>query len=273
MKRKLFENDSRQVKFRAETKLNVQPAVNNQTSEIPKFNTEFIGTTNLFNSLSITGEITYNYTTMKSIIKECLSQSTNNQFTNTKVIHIHEIKNHFITFHLPHNLNLADLLDEATFESNFSLAFQKQLALVEFKNKIMPKLKIRINAIKNSSNIKNISSDDLTYFRQIICFAFPYLFNLTFPECACYPQNLNQLLLWRSGIKMNCINGAGCESFIKYNPKFYDSLFVGRCNSYSNISVIQNIININSKGNVTLNIDNGIFSLLKSLEKEVSIKN
>ena len=219
----------------------------------------------------VSGTIKYDYYKMIDIIKSNLAQNSNNQFQNVKVINIKQIDNDFISFYIPSYLKLDKILSTLNFETNFSKAFAMDLQNTSFYNKDFLKVRVTILPQKNQSkdNEKMLDEYELGFFRQIICFSFSFIFNLKFAGCACYPQNIDELFLWKSGIYMNCVNAAECNSFLSQNPGAIDPLFVGLCNNAEIISVIQNNINFYTSNEIKidLNIKNSITHVLNRLVK------
>ncbi len=225
----------------------------------------------------ISGTIEYDYTKMINVIKSNLSQNENNQFQNIKIIKITAIDNDFISFYIPNYLKLDKILSITNFETNFSKAFGTDLQNVNFYNKDFRKI---IVLIKSNANLvrdtqKTLDDYELTFFRTIFCFSLSYLFNLKCAVCACYPQDINQLLLWKSGINMNCINAAECKSFLTQNPGAIDPMFVGPCNNAEIISVIQNNLNFYSSQDIKINvhIKNSITQVLNRLAETFKNQN
>ena len=229
---------------------------------------------NVFNTQQLKCELIYNYEDMKKKILANFKQEDQNYLNNIRVLKI-RVKNDFVSFYLPHDLNITLLLDSYCFDRNFYNAFKIELKNYIFNHKHFPLVQIKINNSVNSTNSANsvnqslLNVNDLTYFRQIICLSFAYLFNINFKECACYPQTINQLIYLQSGINMNCINAVECKTFLLNNPEAFDSLVIGPCQTADILAVAINSISafaLNGDNNINVDVKM-IFDELKTLIK------
>ena len=125
----------------------------------------------------------YDYRNMIKKIVKNLHQSEAEQFNNMRVIKIRHFNNNYVSFYLPSNINFQDMLNENAFSGYFYNAFGISLNNCIFTDKRFPGIKVSVinTAVSNDSNQMNdIQKSNLTYFRQVVCFAFGYLFNLVF---------------------------------------------------------------------------------------------
>ena len=107
-------------------------------------------------------------------------------------------------------------------------------------------------AISIPATITNFFSFEFNLFRQLCCIFFT-MFAIKLTECVCIPSSYSELVLFRSGVGINCYK-LECAQAIKNNPKMFDGLFCSS-NCSQQICMQAILVNVLSGGNSTVNIN------------------
>lgn len=192
------------------------------------------------------------------IIKKNESENTNNRRIQTGikkfVWNFSNYKDYGIDLIIPNELN-TKIFDETYFLKNYQLAFEKKF---EQKTLMRSNSKIIVNFVNYpNSELSNLHEGNYSlnkdYFRLITCIYFSIVKDIQLTNCSCYPENLNELNLFKSNIKMNCIKET-CSSEISLSSNAYNRLTVGNCDKINVQNILMEANMVLDKSNFAVNI-------------------
>lgn len=151
-------------------------------------------------------------------------------------------------------INLDFYFNPATFLNNWKFCFNTNFPTnVDSNLTILPiTITNDLSSISVDATIKNFFSFEYNIFRQLTCIFFQN-FEIKLQECACIPKTYSQLVLFRSGVGINCYD-IDCAQAIKTNQRAFDGIFCSSsCTQQVCVQAI--LLNILSGGNTNLNIN------------------
>ena len=240
-------------------------------NELSLIGTESIATEpmsfNLFKQNLLAGTtIVYDLDRMLPKILNNFRVTSMDTFTGLKSFSIRKQNDAYVSIFLPQDTILSDIFSVNNFMANFEAAFRAPLVSTTMTHQTQTGCTISFNTpARNESGQTSLQTDEqLSTFRLLICLTFGFQFNLKIPHCACYPQNLKELLISDAGIHMNCIKSIECNTYLRMNPGSYDSIFVGPCPD--NVTSIISIINAFSLGG-SVNVNSIISQIMSATPK------
>lgn len=177
---------------------------------------------------------------------------------------------------LPTSLALY-IKDEQTFKSTFKLAFKTEFpANAPLKSRFYPNLMLEFTHNSNTPAVLDppIKHNlvDLVFFRQFVCLMIVEIFGVSIPSCACYPENVSELIAWQSGLPKNCYNNT-CQTLLQSNTDLYDGNYIGSCSEASTSQIAINYMRfIGNKGtSVNVNIKQIVDSITNQVNQNSRI--